>query len=278
MRFIWLAVCAVIMPGMWGCGGNASSTTPATSPSAQFGIVSGNWGFSMFSTGATVFAAEGGGNLVQNGTSISGIIHLTGLPCFDPLTDDLIVSGTATGGTTSFGGVINFKTAPVRGQTITFVSSSLIGTIPGQNQVLNGSFTLDGGTCAPGAQGPMSGTVVSSVTGNWKGPLTPSLQGATPISATATLTQNGPDAHGLFQISGNLAFTGSPCFTSGTITSGSILGTNASLTITTNDGGQMVFLPQLPSQVTGSGLHGLYEIVTGACSFDSGDGLLTKQP
>jgi hypothetical protein len=277
MRLIWLAVCAVIMAGTSGCGGNATSTSPVTSSSAQFGIVSGNWGFSMFSVGTTLFVANGGGNLIQNGTIISGIIHLSGSPCFDPITDDLVVTGTASE-VTARTGSITLTTAPIRGQTITFISSTLISPIAEQNQVLSGTFTLDGGTCAPGTKGPMSAALVTSAAGNWKGTLTPSLQGATPLSATATLAQNGPDAHGFFQISGSLAITGSPCFTSGTITSGSLLGWNANLTITTNDGGQMVFSPQLPSLATSSGLHGPYQIVTGACSFDSGDGVLTKQP
>jgi hypothetical protein len=124
----------------------------------------------------------------------------------------------------------------------------------------------------------MSGSMVPTVTGSWKGAFTPSLAGATPLGATANLTQSGQDAHGAFQISGNMAFTGSKCFTAGTITSGSILGTNAILTIATNDGGQVIFSPQLPSGSTSSGMEGLYEIQTGACSFDSGNGLLNKQP
>jgi len=124
----------------------------------------------------------------------------------------------------------------------------------------------------------MSGIMVPPVTGSWKGAFTPSLMGATPLVVTANLTQSSPDAHGAFQISGNMAFTGSKCFTAGTITSGSVLGPNAILTIATNDGGQLTFSPQLPNQATGPGMEGLYEIQTGACSFDSGDGVLNKQP
>jgi hypothetical protein len=277
MRSTWLAVYALALFGVCGCGGTSSSLTPATPQTAQFGIVSGNWGLTMLSFGSPpAFGAGGGGNLVQNGTTISGIIHLSGSPCFDPVTDDLVVSGTATGSTTAFG-VITFKTAPVRGQTITF-SSGTLAPIAGLNELLVGSFTLDGGTCAPGTHGSMSGVMVPSVTGSWKGAFTPSLVGATPLAATANLTQTGPDAHGVFQISGNLAFSGSKCFTAGTITSGSILGTNATLTIATNDGGLVTFSPQLPDRAKGPAMEGLYEIQTGACSFDAGDGLLNKQP
>jgi hypothetical protein len=278
MRSIRLAVCALVLAGLCGCGGNASSPVSATPQSAQFGIVSGNWGLTLLSFSSPTFGASGGGNLVQNGTTISGIIHLSGTPCFDPVADDLIVSGTASGSTTAFDGVITFKTAPVRGQTITFTSSTFPPPIPGLNGILDGSFTLDGGTCAPGTHGSMAGTMVPSVTGNWKGAFTPSLAGATPLSATANLTQGGPDAHGVFQISGNMAFTGSKCFTGGTITNGSIFGANAILTIATNDGGQITFSPQLPIVGTGSGMEGLYVIETGACSFDTGNGLLNKQP
>jgi hypothetical protein len=278
MRSLCLAACAVVLLGVCGCGGRSSSSTSATPLSPQFRIVAGNWGFTMLSLGSSLFATEGGGNLVQNGTTISGIIHLTGSPCFDPLTDDLVVSGTATGSATALDGVITFKTSPVRGQTITFISSTKTPSSPGQNQIIDGSFTLDGGTCAPGTNGVMVGIMVPSVTGNWKGAFTPFLLGATQIAATASLTQSAPDAHGFFQISGNLTFTGSQCFTSGTITSGSILGTDATLTITTDDGGQITFSPQLRSQATGPGMEGLYEIQTNACSIDSGDGLLNKQP
>jgi hypothetical protein len=278
MRFSWLAVYALVLVGVCGCGGTSNSLTSPTPQTAQFGIVSGNWGFSMLSFGSPAIGAEGGGNLVQNGTNISGILHLSGSPCFDPLTDDLFVSGTATGSTTAFDGVITFKTAPVRGQTITFTSGTLPPPIPGLNELMVGSFTLDGGTCAPGMHGSMSGVMVPTVTGTWKGAFTPFLAGATPLAATANLTQSGPDAHGFFQISGNLAFSGSKCFTAGTITSGSVLGMNATLTIATNDGGQVSFSPQLPGRATSSGMEGLYAIQTGACSFDGGDGLLNKQP
>jgi len=220
---------------------------------------------------------SGGGNLVQNGTNISGIIHLSGSPCFDPIADDLVVSGSATGSGNTFDGVITLKTAPVRGQTITITSGRLPPPSPGINSAIVGGFTLEGGSCAPAAQGTMSGSMVPPATGTWKGAFTPSLVGASPLGVTANLSQTGPDLHGFFQITGSFSFTGSTCFTSGTITSSSVMGMNTSITITANDGSQVSFSPQLPSPATGPSLEGLYVIQTGACSLDSGDGLLNKQ-
>lgn len=273
----FLAVCAIFLLWLAGCGGSSQNSTAPTPQTPQFGIVSGNWDLDMLSL-SPVLGMRAGGNLVQNGTAISGIIHVEGSPCFDPVADDLIVSGTATGGATAFGGAITFSTAPVRGQTFTFTSGSQPPTLPGLNNLLNGSFILTEGTCSPEVRGVLAGDVVSPVTGTWKGAFTPSLVGATPLGVTANLTQTGPDAHGFFQITGSLAFTGSKCFTSGTITSSSILGANAKLTIATSDAGQVVFSPQLTSAGTGPSMEGLYAIQAGACSFDSGDGLLSKQP
>lgn len=277
-------MCLVVLPilfvSLFGCGGSSSPSASPTPPqNPQFGIASGNWNIILLSLPAQgpALNLSGGGELVQDGTNISGIIHLNGSPCFDPIADDLVVSGTATGSGNRFGGVITLKTAPVRGQTITITSGSLPPPSPGINSTFLGSFTLDGGSCAPAAQGTMAGGMVPPATGTWKGAFTPSLVGASPLGVTANLSQTGPDLHGFFQITGSFSFTGSTCFTSGIITSSSVMGMNTSMTITANDGSQLSFSPQLPSPVTGSSLEGLYVIQTGACSLDTGDGLLNKQ-
>ncbi|HYX52362.1 MAG TPA: hypothetical protein VE783_02860 [Candidatus Limnocylindrales bacterium] len=201
-----------------------------------------------------VLDLHGGGNLVQNGTTISGIIHLDGSPCFDPAADDIIVTGSAVGSEKAFDGVITLKTAPVRGQTITITSGALPPPAPGVNSSFTGTFTLAGGTCAPQTSGTMTGSMVPSVSGPWKGNFSPALVGSAPIGVTANLSQTGPDAHGFFQITGNFSFSGSTCFSSGTVTSSSVLGATTSLTLTANDGSQLTFSPQLTSAATGPSL------------------------
>ncbi len=273
----FLALYAISLLWLAGCGGSSQNGMQPPPQTPQFGIVSGNWDLDMLSL-SPALGMRAGGSLVQNGTAISGLLHISGSPCFDPLADDLVVSGTATGGAGPFGGTITFSTAPVRGQTITFTSGSQLPTLPGLNNLLNGSFTLSGGTCSPEVRGVLAGGVVTPATGTWKGAFTPSLVGAVPLGVTANLMQSGPDAHGFFQISGTFAFTGSKCFTSGTITSSNVVGASATFTIVTNDSSQLFFSAMLPDAANGASLQGPYQIQTGACSFDSGDGLLNKQP
>ena len=62
----------------------------------------------------------------------------------------------------------------------------------------------------------------------------------TNTSGTANLTQDMPDATGTSHFNGSFTFPNNPCFTSGTVSNGVLLGNVVQATITT-DTGQIAF-------------------------------------
>lgn len=117
----------------------------------------------------------------------------------------------------------------VNGQYITFS-----GTKDTTATHLTGTYTISGG-CAKGATGTLSGTRYAQLVGTYAG----SIAGTTPAQTmTLTLAQFVQGTgQGDFLISGNAVFTGSACFTKGTMagTAGSVLGSGVSLTFNTDD-------------------------------------------
>jgi len=221
MRSAWMIFVATALIALCGCGGSSSST----SPTPQVTIVSGNWGIALTAQPGTFTPMIAGGVINQSGTSFSGILHLQGSTCFDSQLDDLVLSGTLSAST------ITLTSAPVRGQVLA------MSVTPAANQVdqvkaLSGSWTITGGACAGSGTSLMAS--IPPLTGTWSGPITNAVTG----TVGATLTQSGPDAHGFFQVSGSFAFSGTPCFTAGTIASSSVSGLEADIVLNTNDAAQ----------------------------------------
>ena len=262
MRFLGLVVlCGLVC--LCGCGGSSGTTPVSQGP--QFGIASGNWDLVMLTLPFSS-AMQAGGSLTQTGTTISGTLHITGSPCFDPVADDVIVNGTASDG------VISMTTVPVRGQTITLTSGSLPPPLPGSNTTIFGSWKLTGGTCADGLQGNVSARLVRSLTGTWKGNVT----GLFNAGVTAVLTQTGPDAHGFFHLSGSFSFSGSACFTSGTISNSQLTGATFDVLINTSDAGQTE-LSGTMDNLGPAAMQSTFDILSGVCSGEFGLGRLTQQ-
>ena len=113
-------------------GGGPS--TPALFTVASTAGFTGNWSGSWSAGSLTA-------NLTQSGSGLTGTASFTGSPCFTSGP----VSGTVTGKTASasiaFGG----------GQTL-----AVNATLNASELAINGTFTLQGGTCAPGASGTFS--------------------------------------------------------------------------------------------------------------------------
>jgi hypothetical protein len=218
-----LAVAALTL---CGCGGSATSSS-TIAPAPQVTIVSGNWGMSLIPQGNAGLPMAAGGVITQSGNTFSGIIHVQGSTCFDSKLDDLVITGTLAGST------ISLTSAPVRGQAL------VLSVTPAANQVadvkaLSGSWTLTGGTCAGSGTGLL--VSVPPLSGTWSG----TVSNATGGTISATLTQTGPDPHGFLQVAGSFSFGGVPCFTAGTVASGTISGLEANLVLNTNDGAQAV--------------------------------------
>ena len=255
---VWIA--SAVLLAVCGCGGGSTAATTSTVPPI---LASGNWALVLFSQSNPPLPLTLGGSLIQQGNSVLGVLHAPTSSCFDPMLDDLVVSGSVDGQT------VTFSTEPVRGQTIT-ISTTVKSA--GGISALSGTYTFSGSTCI-GATGTASGFLIPPLTGIFAGPVTGSLTG----NVTANLTQTGPDEHGFFHLSGNLTFSGSPCFTSGTIVSSSLSGIVADFSITTNDGGHTAVagLNSLLGITPSFGISPTVE--TGTCAGLAGDGSLTKQ-
>jgi hypothetical protein len=203
------------------------------------------------------------GALSQNGTAISGILHTEGSLCFDDNLDDLIVSGTVVGNT------FTLNTASLRGQVLSITATPAL--VAGTVQGLTGTWSLTGGTCASSGMSILLFT--QPLSGIWSGPLTNGLAG----TATATLTQSGPDAHGFFPVAGNFTFTGLSCFASGVVASGSLRGLEVTLVLDTSDSGQTEIIASHLSGPAGERLSADFAVFSGACSGVLGQATLIKQ-
>lgn len=180
--------------------------------------------------------------LTQNGNSISGTLFVTGSPCFDPVADPLIVSGSVSSDFNA-PNALTLSSQPVRGQVLTVNATwdrSTPPTIPPATAPTNpvarlvGMSSVAGGSCA----GTFNvGIDQTDFSGTWL-VLMHSSSGAT-ANLTAVMSPTGPDAQGFFHVSGTFAVTNSPCFTSGTINPNSFAGDIGALTVTM-DTGQLV--------------------------------------
>lgn len=203
-----------------------------------FTIASGNWSIPLNSGNPTPTIWVGG-QLTQNGDTISGIFHLSGSPCFDPVADQLVVHGNVS--TSPGPNGLSLSTAPVRGQVLKLsagpqASGLPIGPPPPNARVasLLGTWTISGGACA--GTGTADAEINDFGSTTWSGGMTgPSWTG----NWTAKMSQTGPDAQSFFHVSGTFTVTGSPCFTSGTIASSSVAGEINQITINM-DSGQLV--------------------------------------
>jgi len=256
MRLLQMSLASAILSVAVGCGGGSSPTVHAA-------IASGNWAVLLFSNANPPLPVTLGGSLMQQGNNISGILHVPDTTCFDPVLDDLVVNGTVDGLT------VTFSTVPIRGQTITI---SATASTAGSTSTLKGSYTSVGSTCI-GGNGTVAALLVSPLTGTFSG----QVMGSLTSTVTANLTQTGPDAHGFFHLSGNFSFSGSPCFSSGTIASSSLSGIQADFAINTNDGGQTAVTGLNTMMGVTNNLSAVLIVRSGTCAGLAGNGTLTKQ-
>ena len=145
------------------------------------------------------------GNLMHNGSSISGIMHLQGSPCF-PLSTDIPVTGTLTETEASFTAMLP------NGQRVAFTGMQH-PVIP-HPQFLGGNFSVTGSGCLPNLQG-LAGDELLNFSGTYTGTFASSTGNSAHVSLT--LNQTGPDAHGFFSATGTATITGGTCFSSATI-------------------------------------------------------------
>lgn len=257
MRISKLAI-AVLVLALCGCGSGDSSNH-----GSSLTLTAGNWDVKTASTANLGgHSIAGGTSLSQNGVNVSGIMHLFSPPCFS-LLEDLNLNGAVNGQT------LQLSVNAATGQTISL-------TATGSGTSLSGTYSASAAACAPADQGTFTATLVPSATGTWQGTLT-SASGVV-SQATATLTQSGPDAHGLFSVSGQVMFSSS-CLSSGAISQSLVNGASYELTVGSGGlqtGGSVLIAGFMSDPSTASEISGLYTSLGNGC-IDNGAVKLTKQ-
>jgi hypothetical protein len=200
------------------------------------------------------------GSLMQNGSSLSGIMHLQGSECF-PLSTDIPVSGTLSESEADFTAMLP------NGQRVSF-TAMMHPTIP-HPQFLGGKYSVSGSGCLPNVQG-LAGDEANNFSGTYTGRFSSSTGNNANI--TLNLNQTGPDTHGFFSATGTATITGGTCFSSATIDPATVLLGNGSTLILDDSAsgstGQTVANGQfVASSNVGAGFFGgTYSSTKGACS------------
>jgi hypothetical protein len=141
---------------------------------------SGNWQFSITSLTGTPPAAIAG-SIARSGSSVSGAVHVDGSNCFDHLIT-ISLTGTLTGSN------ISLASTSVDGQVVTFTGSI-------SDNAFTGTYTIDGGDCADGDHGNVTGIRTFSISGYLPGIFTTS-GGATFDVVADNVAQSSPSSEG----------------------------------------------------------------------------------
>ena len=232
LEVIGCGLLAILFSGCGGGGGGSNATPQFTIATANWTIPFSTVGFDDGYTGP--FA---GGLLSQNGNTISGILHITGSPCFDPVADALMVQGTVSGDPNA-ANALTFTTSPVRGQSLSLSATWARLVDPGlppppnspPNPVgrLSGTWAISGGSCTGTGQ---SAPRISDFTGSWRGF---SFFGGQ--LGGVVLSQTVPDAQGFSHLSGTFSVQNSPCFTTGTVANTSFAGDIGQMNVVMDSG------------------------------------------
>lgn len=234
-------------------------TSPATPATPTYPSITGNWAITALSQ--TGVAIQLGGYITDDTSgNVSGTLHVLNSACYG-MAQDISITGTI-----STAGNLVAGSPAVTSQTINFTGAISNGLLS------NGTYTITGG-CANGDKGTVTGYIAPSYTATYTGTFVSSPQN---IPTTVVTTESGPDADGFFHVTGTAAFSSSPCFTKGTITSSTIAGAYMLIAITTDNNGAVSFLGYNsdPKQNT---IAGVYDVTVGLCDGNTGDGTITAQ-
>jgi len=200
------------------------------------------------------------GSLMQNGSSLSGIMHFQGSPCF-PLSIDIPVSGTVSATEADFTAMLP------NGQRVSF--TAMVHPPLPHPQFLGGNYSVTGSGCLANIQG-LASNEANNFSGTYTGKFSSSSGGS--ANVTLTLNQTGPDAHGFFSATGTATITGGTCFSSATIDPTTVLLGNGSTLVLDDSAagstGQTVVNGQfVATSPVGFGFFsGAYTSTKGGCS------------
>jgi hypothetical protein len=268
----WAQVCLLCgcLPVIVGCGGSpVSGGSPAA---AVYPSVTGNWNFFLNAPANSVtIAPAAGGYLTNTNGSVSGILHFYDTICV-PITQDFPVAGSVTQQ-----GDLSLTSTAVAGPTLSLSGLSNSGYAPAQSpDIFIGNFSLTG-WCGGDMSGTATGNIVQPLTGTFSGNF--EFASGTTVAAAISSTQTGPNADGEYGISGPITFTGSQCFTTGSIASSVILGNYIAGTINTDQNGVMAFSGLISNSLGGTEPESVwlpFQVTSGACAGATGLATLTQ--
>jgi len=201
--------------------------------------------------------------LSQDGTSVSGmVVDNLCYPSTFP------VSGSLNSGHLRLMGEVTLPTE---------VENFLLdATVSPNLTTLQGDSIINPSHCGVSPVFMTNGQQVESFAGTWTGILT-SVSGPS-ATVSVTITEGGPGVNGFPDLSGNVIFSNSPCFTSGTL-AGNQTGNLLSGIIKTTDGtieipqigGMSAFLDPSNQMVIS------YSVQGGTCNGDYDQGTLTRR-
>ena len=252
----YLSLALLIFLSLSGCGGGSTQPMPQVQ-GAQPPFMSGL--YQIFgSSNSNLFTLSG--SLMQNGSNVSGVMHI-GMPACFSFNTDLPVSGTLTNDANL---TVTLSLTLPNGQMLSF---SL--THPGGHlSTVAGNFSITGAGCAAAEQGLANGGIVT-ITGLWQGTLITSAQTVSSISLN--LTQTGPDAHGFFSATGTGTITGGTCFGSVTVDPATVIGGIGTNLVLNNSqagttGKVLMSGTVIPGSFGSTSFEGPYTSMQGACS------------
>lgn len=207
-RVVSLTVLLVCLPLLLaGCAKPVGGGGGTYVPPKDYKYVTGNWFFNVTPTsGAAPFdslsgyIAEGSGQAGLNDTT-TAVLRVRSSTCYNTAVEIPLTGGTSAT-------QVNLVSFSVDGQVLT-----LNGTRDTAGTHLNATYSIKGG-CADGAQGTLSGVLYIPLKGSYEGSV-PASAPAQPVQLT--LTQGEGSGDGLSYLVGSAAFTGFPCFTTGSL-------------------------------------------------------------
>jgi hypothetical protein len=243
-----------------GCGSGGSTPTPTVL------ALNGNYNFTASSQVVSNFAFIGG-PLQSNPTgSVTATMHID-----DPSNCFALTSIPTFTGTINSQGQLSVTSNNVQSKVINVTAA----VSPDGKTITNGTYNITGTACAAGDHGTVTGFLVQPFTGTFSGTFT-SSGGTANVSANVTQSSTA-DASGLYQLTGIVALSGTPCFTSATVSSSGIAGVLMLLNLNANDGSTITFAG-VASDGTAKNITGTFSISggTGGCSGESGTGTLSR--
>ena len=251
---VFLGFCLLML---FGCG--AANLTPALNSQAQFSIRRGNWNFgASSSTRPNNGEFLIGAHLEQNGNTITGMLHIASSRCFK-VDRDIPISGTV-----DQDGTANLTSLPVDHQV-------LHAALVGHDSSVVGNYSFTGG-CSDGDEGSLNGNVVPPVSGMWNALDTEPDQPTAAVNM-ALAESDHANGHGVYPLSGTLAFSGSLCQVSARITSGYVAGKIVVINATTDEPSGATGSFRMEGDLAGGKaptIVGAYSYETGACKDRAG--------